>query len=213
MLRILLFGVTCVAGLVVIVYNIVKFLLAINKGKSRLYKEINKIRNEVQPDQFDLVPIDQGELSTLSHNTVAPSKLKVQQTNVMTSIFNEPFVAYQSKYIDGKEKAVLVAYTSNHEFSYIFNKGIVDIFINEQPYARMFKDGKIKNLSGELIAYIESDPLKKEKRMIYKNKEMAIINSSTKNSMTEKAFQCLEAMNKEEEDIVLALCLPELVMR
>ncbi len=49
--------------------------------------------------------------------------------------------------------------------------------------------------------------------MILNNKEVAIIKPSEKNSMTEKAFLCLEPLNKRDEDLVLALSLPELVMR
>ncbi len=150
-IRTLFFIIAALAGLGVILYNIIKFLISINKGKSRLYKEINTIRNAFDSSKIDLVPIDKGELGNLSHNKIVASKIKSNKSNVMTSIYNEPFVAYQSKEIDGKDKAVLVAYTAEHEFSYIFNNGIIDIFINEEPYARMFKDGKVKDLDGKVI--------------------------------------------------------------
>jgi hypothetical protein len=203
-----------VVGGGVILYNIVKFLTEINKGKSRLYSEINKIRLAAQGNNEELVPIDQGELPNISNlHQAQRTKLASASKKVITSIYNEPFVSYYSKEIDGSKKSVLVAYTSDKEFSYIINNGVTDIFIDEQPYARVFGDGCVKNMSGQTIGYVDTNHQTNEKRIIFNQKPIASIKSGQKPSMTEKPLLQLEQLDKQQEELLLALALPELVKK
>jgi phage-related protein len=213
-IRTILFLIAAITGGAVILYNVVKFLNDINKGKSRLYKEINKIRLETQGMHEDLVPIDAGELKNISNNhQVERTKITQSKKNVITSIYNEPFVAYYPKEISGTDKSILVAYTSDKEFSYIVNNGVTDIFIDEQPFARIFKDGAVKDMNGRLMGYVDNNRSKGEKRIILNQKPVAIIKDGMKQTMTEKPLLQIEQLNKEEEELVLALALPELVKR
>jgi hypothetical protein len=193
--------------------NIIKFLLSLGNTKARLFREINHLRTNTQHMQKELVPIDEGELKFLSHHRMPQKRFSKQKATVLTSIYNEPFVAFDIKYVIDKESAVMVAYTYDKEFSYIFNKGVIEVFIDEDPFAKILANGHVKDLSNRTVGALESTYGTSLKRLVIHDKLVADLKKPEQASITARAYTALYTNTKNDEDLVLAVTLPELVFQ
>ncbi len=209
--RSLLLLITSIVGATIIMANILKFLLSLGNTKSKLFREVNNLRLVSKNLHGELVPIDEGELKFLSYNQVPQKKFRKNKTNILTSIYNEPFVAYYIKQISGKESAVMVAYTFEKEYSYIIHKGTTEVFIDQQPFARIMENGAIKDLSNRTVGTIEKTPGSTIKKLIIHDTEVAVLKSPERISITSRAYNSLYTNTKNDEDLVLAVTLPDLV--
>lgn len=160
----------------------------------------------------DLAPIEEGELYLLSNNHMVVKKKSKHKTNIMTTVYNEPVVAYFTKLDSDLSRGVIVAYSADKEFSYLISGGIIEIFINELPFARMHNNGLLTDRNNKPIARLDYKHVSHTHSISLFNRNVAELRKPLRKSITEKAYLCVDSKNKQEEDLILAISLPRLIL-
>ncbi len=192
--------------------KILNLLFSLANPKSKHYREANKLREASRSLHGTLAPIDAGELKLLSYQHVPQKRFALKKPNILTTIYNEPSIAYYVKNINGEKNKVIVAFTSDNEFTYIVYNANIDVFVNEQPYARIKPDGTIKDLSNRTVGYFEKSGSAFTKLFIHQN-EIATIRKPTNMGITDRIFSEIDVKGKAEEDLILTVSLVEIISK
>lgn len=112
-----------------------------------LYRNtVAKINEYLKSIQGQLVNFDSQELDLLSGNAKDIKKLSTNFNGVLTSIYNEPFIALYNKFFNtAKKEGVIGIATRHHTYMYLLKKDHTDVFIDDQPY------GTIRNFDHSLV--------------------------------------------------------------
>jgi hypothetical protein len=193
--------------------TIINALFSNSNNRDFIYRALNELRNSTKNLHEPLVPIDEGELKYLSFSHVPQKRFAKNKINILTSIYNEPFLAYYTKDIKSDGDKILVAYTADTEYSYVLHKGKIDVFVNENPFAIILDNGHIKNMKNETVGKIEQSKSNKYKRLNLHNKNVAEFREPDQMTLPERIYTYLDTSSKNDETLVLAITIPDLLMR
>ena len=177
------------------------------------------MRQQSQPLIEQLIPWEEEkELELLSLNTKFRAEKKGMDKilfGAIQSIYYEPMVAFAYKdYVKGQRDGLLYCRTKHHEFVYRMKRNDTDVYFNGKPVAIMDAKGVLHGIkSNKTLGAVRG----------YSNDLMSIIvhgrdvghmfNPSRPHSEPQRAFFVLANLDEEEEYIMLALGLFELVTR
>lgn len=188
-------------------------------GQSKVAQDVEKMKSEIQPWIDELIPWKSRELDLLSFNNINKQiKKGIVKTakGVLTSIYQEPLVAYSFKQYFGKTKnAVLYAQTADRAFEYRIREDHVAVSVDNQPLGTIDPDGRFYAASGNrLTARINRHADELTLPIIVKDREVAaMIKKSQAGSIssTTRAFEFVNPVQESEEEPVLALTLWEVL--
>lgn len=187
-------------------------------GRSRIQSDLNQIKAELQPLVSELVPWTKEELHQLSLNVINKSTKKgivYNAKGVFTSIYHEPLIAwYYRKYVSPKEDSLLYARTSNHEFVYRIKGDEAEILIDEQFIGKIDREGRLYDYKKKnLLAQINKGSSQLALPIVVNEKPVGALTNLEKapKKVNQRAMELVADMKPEEEKLLLALSLLELV--
>lgn len=187
-------------------------------GRSRIQKDLGKIKSELQPWVNDLIPWNKEELEQLSLNVINKTRKKGVLTNVkgvFTTIYHEPLIAwYYRRYVAAGENAVLYMRTSKHEFVYRIKGEDVEVVIDDWFVGRIDPDGVLYDFKKKkALARINKQSELLSLPVLVNEKPVASLVNPAKASdkKNQRALDLVADMPKEEESMFLALSLLEMV--
>lgn len=157
-----------------------------------------------------LVPWDGEMLSLLSlnrSNVKKPGFFNSASEGVFTTIFQEPVLAYVRQ--QSGQTGVILARTSNREFTFRLKGKETEIWINGQPFG-VYVDGSLlaAGRGSRLLARVESGRDKSQFPVLIGNSTAAAIaNPEKADSPNPRALTLLRALSEEEENALLALTI------
>lgn len=201
-------------GSIYLLYNL---LLNFQPGNNQVRKDLHKLRSELRLFIDDLVPWNQEEMDLLSLNHTNKKVTRgVSPTakGIITSIYHEPMIAWSYKrYYGQAENSILFAASSNREFVFRNNKGETIIEINNQLVGTLRENGILYSAkTNRLLARINRPQYESMFPVLIGEKEVASIVDPVQGALgTPRAFQFVADMTEEEEAVLLALTVLELV--
>lgn len=215
--RLFIFGL--VTAIIFSFAHVISILDKLFEGfRSVTYKLRNDLRL-IQPElkawaHEHLINWDRNEMELLSlkqHKQTKKSFNYKVHRGVFQSIYHEPLIVYIEK-VYRPEEGVLIARTSRHEFAYLITKE-VEVFIDEQYFGKLDKQGKLWYNNKNVIASIDRGD--QTLLAIHVNNKFAgnLLNESKKETRNPRAFQYLIELDDVEEKVFLALSFFEIIRR
>lgn len=188
-------------------------------GQSKVAQDVEKMKSEIQPWIDELIPWKSKELDLLSFNNINKQiKKGIVKTakGVLTSIYQEPLVAYSFKqYFGNKKNGVLYAQTADRAFEYRVREDRVEVTVDGQPLGTIKPDGRFYAAANNLLtARINRTSDELTLPIIVKDREVAAMikkGKADKVSSTTRAFEFVNPVEANEEEPVLALTLWEVL--
>lgn len=190
----------------------VVYVVTNKKGSSetKIKGDVETLREEIKDNISNLVPWnrEEMELFSLSETSKNNRKRGISTINsVVSSIYHEPLMSYIYKDFGNKrDYKMLLVKTSNREYVYIIKKDVVNIFLNDKPFASI-KDNAYLYPPGEnkLLAAINLEggaylPLKVQDREV-----ASLTHPQKTDRVNPRAFEILQQVDNREEELLLAL--------
>jgi len=204
-----------------IIFAMYIMLTNFTPGQSKVAADVDKMKTEIQPWIESLVPWKRAELNLLSFNNINKQiKKGIVKTakGVLTSIYQEPLIAYSFKQYFGTNKnAVLYAQTAEQEFQYRIRPTGVAVSVDGRPVGILHADGRLlapetKQLTARINRHSDELTLP----ILVKDREVAGLLKTHPDqpvSSTSRAFEFVNQVSPEEEKLVLSLTIWELLKK
>jgi len=199
--------------------DILRTVLGMAPGAKKINLDLATMRKHCKPAVDQLIPWEEEkELELLSLNVNYKSQKRGSDKMIIgaiQSVYYEPMVVFAYKdYIKGQRDALLYCRTKNLEFIYRMKRRDTDVYFNGNHVAVLDQAGmlqgmKSKQTLGGVRSY-SSDLLS----IIVQGKDVGhLFNPSRPHNEQQRAFIVMSQLEEEEEYILLALGLYELVTR
>jgi hypothetical protein len=199
--------------------EILRSMLRMAPGAKKINLDLAHMRQLCQPIVEQIIPWEEErELELLSLKLQIPNhKRGAHKMTIgsIQSIYYEPMVAFAYKdYVKGQRDGLLYCRTRNLEFVYRLRRRETDIYFNSNHVAVLDETGVLhgvrsKQMIGQLKPYSQ-DLLS----IIVQGKEVGhMFNPLRPHSDQQRAFFILSGLEEEEEYILLALGLYEVMIR
>jgi len=130
-----------------IIFAMYMMLSNFTPGQSKVQTDVDKMKSEIQPWMEELVDWKNEELNLLSFNNINKQVKKgIVKTakGILTSIYQEPLIAYSFKqYFGNKKNAILYARTADREFQFRIREKAIAVSVNGQPLGLIQEDGRL----------------------------------------------------------------------
>jgi hypothetical protein len=201
------------------IYVLLKSMQNFKPGRNKIQQDLKQIKAELQPWVADLVPWSREEMEQLSLQQMNRSSRKgVVRTakGIFTTIYHEPVIAWSyRKYLSPSENALLYVRTSDNEFIYRIKNQEVEMVIGNILVGTLRADGVLYSAKGnKQLAQI--NPNSEELLLPVKVNEKrvgSLTNPNKSDKANARAFQYLSDMNKEEEQLFMALSILEMTRK
>lgn len=199
--------------------DILRTVLGMAPGAKKINLDLAAMRQHCKPIVEQLIPWEEEkelELLSLNVNFISTKRgLDKMVFGTIQSIYYEPMVVFGYKdYIKGQRDALLYCRTRNLEFIYRLKRRDTDVYFNGNHVAVLDQAGilhgmRSKQTLGGVKPY-SNDLLS----FIVQGKDVGhMFNPSKPHNEQQRAFFVLATLEEEEEYILLALGLFELVNR
>jgi len=185
-----------------IIFGMYMMLTNFTPGHSKVQGDVDKMKSEIQPWTEELVEWKKEELDLLSFNNINKQiKKGIVKTakGVLTSIYQEPLIAYSFKqYFGNKKNAVLYARTADREFQYRIREKAVSVSVDGQA-------SRISRTEDELTLPI-----------IIRDREVAGLLKPIAGqapSSTDRAFEFVNQVEPADEELILSLSIWEILRK
>ncbi len=202
-----------------VIFGMYMMLTNFTPGQSKVQGDVDKMKSEIQPWTEELVEWKKEELNLLSFNNINKQiKRGIVKTakGVLTSIYQEPLIAYSFKqYFGNKKNAVLYARTADREFQYRIREKAVAVSVDGQPLGLIQADGRLLDAeTKQLTARINRTDDELTLPIIIKDREVAgllkpIAGQSP--SSTDRAFEFVNQVEPADEELILSLTIWEIL--
>ncbi len=204
--------IACVLAFAALYFAMINF----TPGPSRIKADVKKMMDSIDGYTKDLVPIHKKEFELLSHNQVNNSVINtvtVSAKGILTSIYDEPMVAYAyKKYLGAKENSILYARTANQELVYRTKNGKTKVTFNNQALGEIRADGVLYNAGTKKPMATIGELKGEHRRVTVKDHEVARYKVNDKDApINSRALEFVSDMEAEEEMVLLTLVVNELV--
>ena len=199
--------------------DILRAVLGMAPGANKINLDLAAMRQHCKPTVEQLIPWEEErELELLSLNVNFLSQKRGPDKMVfgtIQSIYYEPMVVFGYKdYVKGQRDALLYCRTKNLEFIYRLKRRDTDVYFNGNHVAVLDQAGilhgmRSKSTLGGVRSY-SNDLLS----IVVQGKDVGhMFNPSRPHTEQQRAFFIMGKLDEEEEYILLALGLYELVTR
>jgi len=199
--------------------DILRAVLGMAPGAKKINLDLAAMRQHCKPLVEQLIPWEEEkelELLSLKVNFMTQKRgLDKIVIGTIHSIYYEPMVVFAYKdYVKGQRDALLYCRTKNLEFIYRLKRKSTDVYFNGKPVAVLDEAGVLHgNLSRKVIGGVKiysSDLLS----IMVQGKDIGhMFNPARPHNEQQRAFFVLADLDEEDEYILLALGLFELVTR
>ncbi len=204
-----------------IIFAMYMILTNFTPGQSKVQSDVEKMKSEIQPWMEELVEWRKEELNLLSFNNINKQiKKGIVKTakGILTSIYQEPLIAYSFKQYFGKKKnAVLYARTADREFQYRIRDKAVAVSVDGQLLGLIQKDGRLLDPeTKQLTARISRTDDELTLPIIIKDREVAGLLKPIAGqplSSTDRAFEFVNQMEPADEELILSLSIWEILRK
>ncbi len=204
-----------------IIFAMYMMLTNFTPGQSKVQGDVDKMKSEIQPWTEELVEWKKEELNLLSFNNINKQiKKSIVKTakGVLTSIYQEPLIAYSFKqYFGNKKNAILYARTADREFQYRIREKAVAVSVDGQPLGLIQKDGRLLDPeTKQLTARISRTDDELILPIIIRDREVAGLLKPVAGqplSSTDRAFEFVNPVEQTDEELVLSLSIWEILRK
>lgn len=204
-----------------IIFAMYMMLTNFTPGQSKVQTDVDKMKSEIQPWMDELVDWKKEELELLSFNNINKQVKKgIVKTakGILTSIYQEPLIAYSFKqYFGNKKNAVLYARTADREFQYRIREKAVAVSVNGQPLGLIQEDGRLLNAeTKQLAARINRTDDELTLPIVIRDREVAGLLKPTDGqefSSNDRAFEFVNQMDSADEELILSLSIWEILRK
>ncbi len=204
-----------------IIFAMYMMLTNFTPGQSKVQTDVDKMKSEIQPWMDELVDWKKEELELLSFNNINKQVKKgIVKTakGILTSIYQEPLIAYSFKqYFGNKKNAVLYARTADREFQYRIREKVVAVSVNGQPLGLIQEDGRLLNAeTKQLAARINRTDDELTLPIVIRDREVAGLLKPTDGqefSSNDRAFEFVNQMDSADEELILSLSIWEILRK
>ncbi len=186
-------------------FNPFKILEYFTFGKSRLEQEKIDLLEEVSALSTELIPYSKEDADLLSYTCTNKSNRGDKLKGVFVSIYDEPMLAFVMKnYNSSKLKQMMAVNTANHKLLYIKTPKSIQCYFNDQQIGFMTDDYKFYSMKKRLAGRINHGGEGSYSRVIYKDKELGIINDLSFDSpFPKRVFDMINNTLTAEGEIIL----------
>jgi len=204
-----------------VIFAMYMMLSNFTPGQSKIQTDVDKMKSEIQPWTDKLVEWKKEELNLLSFNNINKEVKKgIVKTakGILTSIYQEPLIAYSFKqYFGNKKNAVLYARTADREFQYRVREKGVDVSVDGQPLGWIQEDGRLLDANTrQLTARISRTTDELTLPIIIRDREVAGLlkpSAGQQLSSTDRAFEFVNQVEPADEELVLSLSIWEILRK
>ena len=199
--------------------DILRAVLGIPPGITRINKDLSIMRDVTKPVADQLIPWEEeGELELLALKMEVKSHKRGMDRMLvgsLQSIYFEPMIAFAyMDYVKGAREALLYCRTKTLELVYRIKKRDIDVFFNGNHVAIIDQQGVMHGLRSRsalgLIRPYSSDLLS----VIVLDREAGhLFNPLRPHTDIQRAFYLMTRMQEEEQRIFLAMGLYEIITR
>ncbi len=217
-------GILALASLLVAgtgVFLISRILPNLSPTQRRLQRDIKLLREQLAEQDFELIPLEGGEIELLSDNQLDSKKargFKKISRGTFTTIYNEPVLSYAfRKYLSGPD-GLIVAKTRKHEFIFWIRAKGSRLIIDETFTGVLDPEGRLldRPKGKETLATLQ----KQENGMkVFRVGEREVATFSAlrppdKSGLQYRVFELVSSpLEEEERKLLLAITLYELITR
>ena len=199
--------------------DLFRAILKLPPGVKKINADLAAMRQLLRPMTDQIIPWESErelELMSLKHEVKSQKQgLDKILTGSIYSIYYEPMVVFAYKdYMKGVREALICSRTRNNEFIFRIKKREVDVYLNGNQVAIIDQNNVMYSLrTKEPLARIK--PYSTELlSVLIRNKDVGhLFDPHRPHSPQQRAFTLLQDLNEEEERILLAISLYEVITR
>jgi len=198
-----------------ITFAINGFTKFVRPGLNQMKKDVLKLRAAARTHASEIIPFKYDEIELLSSRISVGSigkRFRKTKSGFLNSIYNEPMVIFSIKnYMRGSQRKIIYARTKKDEFVFIDKKGVVQLYLNGNPFGRYDNESLISLTDNKTIAWLEGSPHQNRALKTHK-KQLALLNPNIHlNNTASRAFQFVGELNESEQKILMALIIYKLL--
>jgi len=217
--RFLLISTIVFSAIIFITYQLGQFLMGSQSAKRKLEKDLDDLQVVLNEFVDGLVYLDIEELKIMSVNTVdklVGKGLSTYNKGVISTIYQEPIVAYAMKVYEKWDKMLLVARTKDDIFSIQSEGEKFKVFKNNQAFGTI-EDDYTFYYSGAAVPEVSLDHINGQRisKLIKDNKEIAHINMRDESLKfdTDRIFSLFHDVKPGYEDTLLIIALFHILVK
>ena len=189
----------------------------INPLNSRIQRDIETLRKELEVHREELIPLRQEERDLLSSQFVPMTGKKRRRRGptegFFSTIYHEPVIAWHYKaYHDAAKHALLIARSQRQEYVFRIKNENTELFIGPYLVGVLTSSGRlISSKKRETLAQYGVRNNSYQPIIVYGKDAGALILPAESQAPMPRAFGFLNEMTDIEWDLFLALALVEMV--
>jgi len=198
------------------IFIALKLIQNFNPRASKLEEDLKEMKKEIKPWIDQLIPWAKDSAEIMSTHQLNKSVNKrfglLTVKGIITSIYQEPMVAYSyRRYASKKMNAVIFAQTAHHQFVFHIGPSITQVRIDNAVVGNLDKNNNLISTNNKRLAKI-SDENTLVLPILVGDKEIGnLIRPNQTDGPNTRAFGMLSAMSKDEEAVLLSLGILEIV--
>jgi hypothetical protein len=186
--------------------DILRAVLGMAPGAKKINHDLAAMRQHCKPIVEQLIPWEaekELELLSLKVNFMSQKRgLDKIVIGTIHSIYYEPMVTFAYRdYVKGQRDALLYCRTKNLEFIYRLKRKTTDVYFNGKPVAVLDEAGVLHGMTSKKVIMVQGKDIGH------------MFNPARPHNEQQRAFFVLADLDEEDEYILLALGLYELVIR
>jgi len=204
-------------AIIFILQQLFKFFLDTQGATSKMKQNIEELNDELDTIIGQLSPWEENDFELLSFNRVSESRstaINPVIKGILTNIYQEKLVAFAYKeYYQKKKKAILIARTTAHEFSYKITKKAVEAYRDNVHLGTLSSDGSFYQ-SNAVVAHIDKSTSMSLLPIKLNGKKVAsLVNPIDHTYPNTRAVKIFEDITEDEKELILSISLFELIHR
>jgi hypothetical protein len=185
-------------------------------GKSRLRKEINDARLDLDKISENLVDWNKDELELLSliqDSRKMRSAFSSSVEGIICSIYHEHMISYLWTKVQGFGNfSIIVANTSKYKFDFIIKQNLCSFYVNDQYLGDFKSDNKLYLSKNRTLAYMKSSSSSEWWAIHVENEFVgSLVNLKMARKVNPRALQLKRNLTEIQEAVILSIAIYKIV--
>jgi len=179
--------------------------------RRQLQRDLSHLDRLMGEFKDGLIPFEGEEFKLLSANPIIKQNRKINSVvsrGVLSTIYQEPLVAFSFKENKNEDNILLLAQTDKNKYQMRFKDGETDVYLNDQHYGYINDNHEFIDSRNEVVGKIEKGIGKEYVKVLLNEKNAAHINvKKSEIGESERVFSLFHEFKHEDSEEMVLLTL------
>ncbi len=211
LIRTFIFISVILAAFIYILYQIVGFSKGIRSTKRIIDKDLDTLAENLKELLDGLIPFHNQDfklLSKLPQKQIIRVGLDTIEKGYLSTIYQEPLIAYAIKHYKKKDKISLIAVTELSEYQLLYSKGTTVVYVDGKKIGHISEDYIFTEIGSKATASVDSKVSNEYASVEIDGKVIAHFNDRDQaTSINDRVFSLFHSFDTDDSPRLISLTL------